>query len=73
MTKQEKITKAKLVDGKVFVRSADGTYRAAEDRSDLARLRALTEEEIERQAEEDGTAGEVPKRVRISKPFEAAE
>ena len=70
---EERITRAKLVDGKVLIEQADGTYREADDRTDFARLRAFTDEEIERMAEEDGTVGDVPKRVRVSKPFEAAE
>ena len=53
-SQEERITKAKLIDGKVLIEQADGTYLEAEDRTDFARQRSFTEEEIERMAKEDG-------------------
>ncbi len=72
---EERITRAKLVDGKVMIEQADGTYREAEDRTDQARLDALTDADIERMAKEDGDADSFPddqKPTRISRPFEPA-
>ena len=41
------------IDGKVLIAQPDGSYRPAESQTDWARLEAMTEEEIERQAVED--------------------
>ena len=67
-----KITNAQLVDGKVLIEQEDGTWREEPDETDLEYLRSLTDEEIERMAEEDGTA-DVPEHARMVRPFEAAE
>lgn len=72
MSEQDKITNARLVDGKVYIEQADGTWRETAGETDWERVRAFTEEEIERMAEEDGTA-DMPDYVRIVRPFEAAE
>ncbi|NBC34608.1 MAG: hypothetical protein GVY13_18175 [Alphaproteobacteria bacterium] len=42
-------------DGKLYIEQEDGSWREAESRTDLAAVAAFTEEEILRQAEEDGT------------------
>ena len=72
MSEQDRITRARLVEGKVYVEEADGTWRETAGETDWDRVRAFTEEEIERMAEEDGTA-DMPDYVRIVRPFEAAE
>jgi hypothetical protein len=56
MSAVNKVTIAKLIDGKVFIRQADGTWREAEDRTDWRRVDSFTDEDIERQAEKDGDA-----------------
>lgn len=66
------ITRARLVDGKVMIEQADGTFCEAKSRTDWARLRSLTDQDIERMAEEDGTADDMPKQVRVTAPFESA-
>lgn len=68
----ERVTRAKLVDGKVLIERADGTYGEAGDRTDLARLRALTDAQIERMAADDDTAEDVPAAVRVVRPKEPA-
>ena len=72
MSEQDRITRARLIDGKVYVEEPDGTWREGRDESDWNRVRAFTEDEIERMAEEDGTA-DMPDYVRIVRPFQAAE
>ena len=67
MSEQEQITRARLVDGKVYVQEPDGTWREGRDESNWDRVRAFTEEEIERMAEEDGTA-DMPDTVRAVWP-----
>ncbi|MDY6981031.1 MAG: hypothetical protein SV201_14235 [Pseudomonadota bacterium] len=63
---------ARLVDGTVYIEQADGTWQEAEDKTDLDYLRSLTDEEIERMAEEDGTA-DIPDYVSTVRPYEPAE
>ena len=58
--REERITRAKLIDGKVMIEQADGSYREAEDRTDWARVDALTDEDIERMAKEDGDEAFLP-------------
>lgn len=70
MNRQEHITRAKLIDGKVLIEQADGSYRVAEDRTDHVRLASFTEEDIERMAMEDDTADDVPESVRVTALFE---
>ena len=50
----EKPTEALLIDGAVYIRQRDGSLRPAKDRSDRARIRALTDADIERMARKDG-------------------
>ena len=52
--REEGITRAKLIDGKVMIEQADGSYRESEDRTDWARVDAFTDEDIERMAKDDG-------------------
>ncbi len=49
----EKPTEALVIDGAVYIRQRDGSLRPAKDRSDRARIRALTEADIERMARKD--------------------
>ena len=49
-------THAKVFDdGKLFIEQDDGSWCEGESQTDLAAVAAFTEEEILRQAEEDGT------------------
>jgi hypothetical protein len=76
MSAVNKVTIAKLIDGKVFIRQADGTWREAEDRTDWGRVDSFTDEDIERQAEEDGDAEWFPddlKPARVIRPYEPAD
>ena len=76
MSRQEAhITKAKLIDGKVLVQQADGTYREVKGLTDFARVRSFTEEEIERMAKEDGEDDYFPddqEPTRVRRPVEPA-
>lgn len=54
MSKFVSIDVVKL-DGAYYQRLADGTLKPIEDRTNLAAVDATTEEEVNRQAEEDGT------------------
>ena len=74
--RKERITKARLVDGKVMIEQADGTLRKAKGQTDWARVDSLTDADIERMAKEDGEDGFFPddqKPTRVSRPFEPAE
>jgi hypothetical protein len=76
MNAEGRTTKATLIDGKVFVQQADGSWREAEDRTDWARVDSFTEEDIERQAEEDGDAEWFPEGFtpsRVVRPHEPVE
>jgi hypothetical protein len=76
MTTHDKITEARLVNGKVYVKQAGGTYEETASQTDWARVDATTDEEIERQAEEDGDNEWFPddlEPVRVVRPYEPAE
>lgn len=65
---EQRLTRAKVFDdGKLYIEQDDGSWREAESHTDLAALRALSEDEIERQAREDGI-DDFPDRVRIVYP-----
>jgi len=72
---KERITEAKLVDGKVMIGQANGGMREARGRTDWARVDRLTDDEVERSAVDDGEdeffpQGQHP--TRVSRPFEPA-
>lgn len=53
---EHRLTHAKVFDdGKLHIEQEDGSWCEAESRTDLAAVRAFTEDAIERQAREDGT------------------
>ncbi|MCB9960265.1 MAG: hypothetical protein H6843_16840 [Rhodospirillaceae bacterium] len=66
----ERITRAKLIDGKVYVEQPDGSLAEMQGQTDWARLDALTDEDIERMAAEDPDDVIVPEGApyRIVKP-----
>jgi hypothetical protein len=68
MTEQDRVTRARLVDGKVHIEQPDGTWREAHDETDWDRVRTLSEEEILRMAEEGGTA-DMSDRLRLVRPY----
>ncbi len=45
-----------LEDGRVLIEHADGTFRPAQGKSDVGRLRAMSEEDIQAAAEADSDA-----------------
>lgn len=53
MKKAEPTVRAVLLNGKMYQRRSDGSLVPLKDRTDLARLDAMTEEEIERIAAND--------------------
>ena len=68
----EDTRKVILRDGKVYEVTADGEKELT-SQTDWEKLDALTDEEIERSAEEDGTGGPLPVKMRAVQPFDAAE
>ncbi len=60
MSRREQMTRARLVDGKVLIRQADGTFREEAGLTDWDRVATFTEEEIERMATEDGEGDAFP-------------
>ena len=73
--REQRITKARLVDGKVMIEQADGTLREAKGRTDWGRVDALTDAEIERLAKQDGEDAFFPEDqepTRVSRPLAPA-
>jgi uncharacterized protein (DUF4415 family) len=54
--KRERITQAKLIDGKFYKVMADGSLRPMKDRTDWKRVNAMTNEEVEAAAASDPDA-----------------
>ena len=51
--KDAETTQAVLIDGKFYIKQTDGSLRPGEDRSDWAKVHAMTDEEIEAAAMSD--------------------
>ncbi len=56
---KSRITPARLIDGKVFKMLAGGKLRLPKDQTDLKRVNALTDEEIEAAAASDPDAAPI--------------
>lgn len=52
---EQKMTQARGINGKMSVQQDDGSWREVVSETDRQALDALTDEEIEQQAREDGT------------------
>ena len=48
------LTQAKVVNGRMLILQADGSWAEAVSQTDLDKVAATTDEEVERQAKEDG-------------------
>ena len=55
MSEQERLTRARVIDGELYVDTGDGVWRKSASQTDWAKVDATTEDEIIRQAREDGT------------------
>lgn len=78
MNTHDKITEARLVNGKVFIKQDNGSYEEAVSQTDWARVDALTDEDIARQiAADPDVAPEMTdddlKRARVVRPYRAPE